>query len=76
MNINKNMKNVHIKNIKIDCNEKKVLTFITWNVWFNEELKVRERMNAIGTIIKHDADIVCLQEVTPLILDISNGTTS
>ena len=59
------------KEQKIDCNEEKELTFITYNVWFNEELKVKERMNAIGNIIKsHDADIVCLQEVTPLILSL------
>eukprot|EP00485_Elphidium_margaritaceum_P007766 CAMPEP_0202703884 /NCGR_PEP_ID=MMETSP1385-20130828/16677_1 /ASSEMBLY_ACC=CAM_ASM_000861 /TAXON_ID=933848 /ORGANISM="Elphidium margaritaceum" /LENGTH=453 /DNA_ID=CAMNT_0049361805 /DNA_START=22 /DNA_END=1383 /DNA_ORIENTATION=- len=47
------------------------LTVITWNVWFNEELRVIERMKAIGeTIEAYNADIVCLQEVTPLILDI------
>jgi len=51
--------------------ENNSLTFITWNVWFNEELQILERLNGIGNIIKlHDADIVCLQEITPLILDI------
>mmetsp|Transcript_28537 Transcript_28537/g.45119 ORF Transcript_28537/g.45119 Transcript_28537/m.45119 type:complete len:484 (+) Transcript_28537:32-1483(+) len=50
------------------------LTFLTWNVWFNEELSVLERMHAIGEHIEsRQADIVCLQEVTPLILDILQG---
>ena len=47
------------------------LTYLTWNVWFNEELEVIQRMKAIGEHIqKYDADIVCLQEVTSTILDI------
>merc|ERR1711933_201008 len=61
---------------KMDENEddnpnQRTLTYLTWNVWFNEELEVIERMKAIGGIIeKHNADIVCLQEVTVTILDI------
>eukprot|EP01083_Nonionella_stella_P149462 474826_1 len=56
-------------------NDQSSLTYITWNVWFQEEIQVIERMKAIGNIIdKHKADIVCFQEITPLILDIlQNG---
>ena len=51
------------------------LVYITWNVWFNEELEVIERMKAIGHIIEaKNAEIVCFQEITPFILDIlQNG---
>ena len=70
-----NNKDIEMKENNQQQQQKTTLTFITWNVWFNEELKVIERMKAIGDIIAfHDADIVCLQEVTPLILDIlTNG---
>ena len=64
------------KNNNNDNKKKDILTYITWNVWFNEELQVIERMKAIGDLIElHDADIVCFQEVTPFILDIlQNGS--
>merc|ERR1719461_1122853 len=56
---------------KIDSNEEGPLCFITFNVWFNEELQIEARMKAIGGMIEcNGADIVCLQEVTPLILNI------
>jgi len=49
----------------------KQLTFVTWNVWCNEKLKVMERMQAIGAVIsQHSPDIIALQECTPLILDV------
>eukprot|EP01083_Nonionella_stella_P095946 269503_1 len=45
-------------------NDQSSLTYITWNVWFQEEIQVIERMKAIGNIIdKHKADIVCFQEI-------------
>eukprot|EP01084_Bolivina_argentea_P240272 403703_1 len=67
-NDNNDEKKEDNNNANININE---IRFMTWNVWFNEELQVIERMNAIGNIInKHAPDIICFQEITPLILDI------
>jgi endonuclease/exonuclease/phosphatase family metal-dependent hydrolase len=42
-----------------------VLKILTWNVWFSE-YKMKERMFALLTeaMLVHEADILCLQEVT------------
>ena len=48
-----------------------IFTFVTWNVWFREELELKARIDAIGmNIIKYNADCVALQEVTPNIFEI------
>ncbi|WOH09167.1 hypothetical protein DCAR_0728622 [Daucus carota subsp. sativus] len=55
------------------CTEKvlKTLKILSYNVWFREDLEMRERMRALGNLIEmHSPDIICLQEVTPNIYDI------
>ncbi|CAI5537341.1 unnamed protein product [Closterium sp. Naga37s-1] len=47
------------------------VSIMTWNVWFNEEAALQHRMAAIGTAIHHDRPhVVCLQEVTPSIVEL------
>lgn len=49
----------------------KTLKILSYNVWFREDLEMRQRMNALGGLIEmHSPDIICLQEVTPDIYDI------
>ncbi|ERN17400.1 hypothetical protein AMTR_s00037p00211070 [Amborella trichopoda] len=51
--------------------ESNTFVMLTYNVWFREDLKLIERMNAIGDIIReYDPDVICLQEVTPNIYHI------
>jgi len=50
---------------------RKTVSVLTWNVWFNEGLEVEQRMKSIGEHFEeHSPDIICLQEVTPRILDL------
>jgi len=50
-------------------NSHNILTFITFNVWFDQYFW-KERANHLFKIIKEKSpDIVCLQEVTPVFLD-------
>ncbi|KAF2078384.1 hypothetical protein CYY_000367 [Polysphondylium violaceum] len=50
-------------------NNHNILTFITFNVWFDQYFW-KERANHLFKIIKEKTpDIVCLQEVTPVFLD-------
>eukprot|EP01083_Nonionella_stella_P146239 459695_1 len=45
------------------------LLFLTWNVWFKEEVALRERIAAIGECVKrHRPHVVAFQEVTVNIL--------
>ena len=45
------------------------LRLLSYNVWFNEGVRVAERMRAIGRIIAaRNPHVVCLQEVTPNIM--------
>ncbi|XP_022724202.1 uncharacterized protein LOC111280923 isoform X4 [Durio zibethinus] len=47
------------------------LKILTYNVWFREDLEVHKRMKAIGDLIQlHSPDLICFQEVTPIIYDI------
>ncbi|KAK1364803.1 Tyrosyl-DNA phosphodiesterase 2 [Heracleum sosnowskyi] len=49
----------------------KTLKILSYNVWFREDLEMRQRMNALGNLIEMlSPDIICLQEVTPNIYDI------
>ncbi|MBA0778846.1 hypothetical protein Gotri_006661 [Gossypium trilobum] len=51
------------------------LKILSYNVWFREDLEVHKRMKAIGDLIKlHSPDIICFQEVTPMIYDIFRGS--
>eukprot|EP01083_Nonionella_stella_P220907 789858_1 len=45
------------------------LLFLTWNVWFKEEVALRERIAAIGECVKrHRPHVIAFQEVTVNIL--------
>ncbi|WIA14063.1 hypothetical protein OEZ85_002615 [Tetradesmus obliquus] len=48
------------------------ISLLTYNVWFKEEVAVLERMTGLGDIIRRAGlpTFICLQEVTPLILEI------
>ncbi|XVF40708.1 hypothetical protein PTKIN_Ptkin01aG0136600 [Pterospermum kingtungense] len=47
------------------------LKILSYNVWFREDLEVHKRMKAIGDLIQlHSPDLICFQEVTPMIYDI------
>ncbi|CAI7890602.1 unnamed protein product, partial [Closterium sp. NIES-53] len=47
------------------------VSIMTWNVWFNEEAALQHRMAAIGAaILHHRPHVVCLQEVTPSIVEL------
>ncbi|KAG4143793.1 hypothetical protein ERO13_D06G214000v2 [Gossypium hirsutum] len=51
------------------------LKILSYNVWFREDLEVHKRMKAIGDLIQlHSPDIICFQEVTPMIYDIFRGS--
>ncbi|KAA3478545.1 Tyrosyl-DNA phosphodiesterase 2 [Gossypium australe] len=51
------------------------LKILSYNVWFREDLEVHKRMKAIGDLIQlHSPDILCFQEVTPMIYDIFRGS--
>ncbi|KAB2026853.1 hypothetical protein ES319_D06G249500v1 [Gossypium barbadense] len=51
------------------------LKILSYNVWFREDLEVHKRMKAIGDLIElHSPDIICFQEVTPMIYDIFRGS--
>mmetsp|Transcript_42939 Transcript_42939/g.66892 ORF Transcript_42939/g.66892 Transcript_42939/m.66892 type:complete len:463 (+) Transcript_42939:22-1410(+) len=48
--------------------EKGSLRLVTYNVWF-EKRRQKERAHALFVILKNsDADVICLQEVTPVFL--------
>ncbi|XP_074382550.1 uncharacterized protein LOC141724336 isoform X2 [Apium graveolens] len=41
----------------------KTLKILSYNVWFREDLEMRQRMNALGNLIEmHSPDIICLQQ--------------
>jgi len=41
------------------------LVVLSYNLWFNEELSLRERMGAVGAaVVEHDPHVVCAQEAT------------
>ncbi|KAI3986720.1 hypothetical protein MKX01_014258 [Papaver californicum] len=47
------------------------LKVLSYNIWFNEDLELHKRMNALGDLIQlHTPDVICLQEVTPAIYQI------
>lgn len=47
------------------------LVFLTYNVWFREDLEVHARMKALGDLIEqHQPHFICFQEVTPNIYEI------
>ncbi|TYJ31813.1 hypothetical protein E1A91_A06G226200v1 [Gossypium mustelinum] len=51
------------------------LKILSYNIWFREDLEVHKRMKAIGDLIQlHSPDIICFQEVTPMIYDIFRGS--
>lgn len=42
------------------------LKILSYNIWFNEDLEMQARMEALGDLIwEHRPDIMCFQEVTP-----------
>ncbi|KAF0716039.1 Aste57867_3060 [Aphanomyces stellatus] len=41
------------------------LKVITWNVWFDAMSNGRRFEALVGEVLKHDPDVLCLQEVTP-----------
>ncbi|KAL8468998.1 hypothetical protein ACS0TY_031992 [Phlomoides rotata] len=46
--------------------ESKMWKFLSYNVWFREDLEMHNRMLALGNLIQmHSPDVICLQEVTP-----------
>ncbi|KMT04148.1 hypothetical protein BVRB_8g185970 isoform B [Beta vulgaris subsp. vulgaris] len=48
-----------------------VIKILSYNVWFREDIEVHNRMQAIGDLIQlHSPDVICFQEVTPMIYDI------
>lgn len=56
-----NSANTEVKNIQV---KKKVLTLLTWNIWF-KQFHFQERMDHIVVELKkYDPDVVCFQEVT------------
>ncbi|XP_022954436.1 uncharacterized protein LOC111456698 [Cucurbita moschata] len=47
------------------------IKILTYNVWFREDLEMRNRMRALGQLIqRHSPDVICFQEVTPDIYNI------
>ncbi|KAG9439229.1 hypothetical protein H6P81_019394 [Aristolochia fimbriata] len=47
------------------------LKFLSYNVWFREDLEMHKRMQALGELIQqHSPDFISFQEVTPNIFDI------
>ncbi|XP_068656611.1 uncharacterized protein [Aristolochia californica] len=47
------------------------LKFLSYNVWFCEDLELNKRMQALGELIQqHSPDFISFQEVTPNIFDI------
>ncbi|KAL2244940.1 UNVERIFIED_CONTAM: hypothetical protein Sindi_2762200 [Sesamum indicum] len=46
--------------------ECKTWKFLSYNVWFREDLEMHKRMKALGDLIEsHSPDVMCFQEVTP-----------
>ncbi|GFP90174.1 tyrosyl-dna phosphodiesterase 2 [Phtheirospermum japonicum] len=46
--------------------ESKTWKVLSYNIWFREDLEMRERMRALGNLIElHSPDVICFQEVTP-----------
>ncbi|KAL0442948.1 UNVERIFIED_CONTAM: hypothetical protein Slati_2017500 [Sesamum latifolium] len=44
----------------------KTWKFLSYNVWFREDLEMHKRMKALGDLIElHSPDVMCFQEVTP-----------
>ncbi|KAK6149741.1 hypothetical protein DH2020_017266 [Rehmannia glutinosa] len=53
------------------CSESKTWKVLSYNIWFREDLEMRERMRALGNLIElHSPDVICFQEVTPSFYDI------
>ncbi|PIN13590.1 putative Mg2+-dependent phosphodiesterase TTRAP [Handroanthus impetiginosus] len=49
----------------------KTWKILSYNVWFREDLEMRNRMKALGNLIElHEPDVICFQEVTPSFYDI------
>ncbi|KAL3627462.1 hypothetical protein CASFOL_028825 [Castilleja foliolosa] len=46
--------------------ESKTWKVLSYNIWFREDLEMRERVRAMGNLIElHSPDVICFQEVTP-----------
>ncbi|KAL6562261.1 hypothetical protein OROGR_003268 [Orobanche gracilis] len=51
--------------------ESKMWKVLSYNVWFREDLEMRERMRALGNLIEqHSPHVICFQEVTPNLYEI------
>ena len=44
------------------------LTLVTWNVWFDPHHQARRVAMLLDALVAADADVVCLQEVTPALV--------
>ncbi|KAJ3670459.1 hypothetical protein LUZ60_010783 [Juncus effusus] len=54
--------------------DKRMIKIMTHNVWFQQDMKMHERMKAISDIIqKHEPDVIFFQEITPTIYKIFQG---
>ncbi|KAH6787766.1 hypothetical protein C2S52_007318 [Perilla frutescens var. hirtella] len=53
------------------CSESKLWKFLSYNVWFREDVEMHKRMRALGNLIDlHSPDVICFQEVTPSFYEI------
>eukprot|EP01018_Ginkgo_biloba_P009672 Gb_38219 [translate_table: standard] len=71
-NIPESQENLKSTAMDVNNSEKQnVVVFLTYNVWFREDLEVYGRMKALGELIEqHQPHFICFQEVTPNIYHI------
>lgn len=49
--------------------ESKMWKFLSYNVWFREDLEMHKRMKAVGNLIElHSPDVICFQVVSIIFL--------
>ncbi|KAN0011757.1 hypothetical protein ACTFIU_007324 [Dictyostelium citrinum] len=73
---NTNINSINISTSSLNSNdstslvfEDKILTFLTFNVWFDSYLWKQRANRLFKTIESKNPDVICLQEVTPMFLD-------
>lgn len=53
------------------CSKSKSWKFLSYNIWFREDVEMLKRMRALGNLIElHSPDVICFQEVTPSFYEI------